>query len=37
MSDAVQEFADIPKEFVRDGSLFIKRCTKRTFDELYIA
>ncbi|ODM18494.1 putative protein transport protein Sec61 subunit gamma [Aspergillus cristatus] len=28
MSDNFQELADIPKDFVRDGSLFIKRCTK---------
>ena len=30
MSDTFQEIADIPKDFVRDGSLFVKRCTKRT-------
>ena len=30
MSDNFQEIADIPKDFVRDGSLFVKRCTKRT-------
>lgn len=28
MSDTIQELADIPKDFVREGSLFIKRCTK---------
>lgn len=30
MSETLQELADIPKDFVRDGSLFIRRCTKRT-------
>lgn len=28
MSETFQELADIPKDFVREGSLFIKRCTK---------
>ncbi|KAF3482297.1 translocase SEC61 complex gamma subunit [Arthroderma uncinatum] len=28
MSDAFQELADIPKDFVRDGMLFVNRCTK---------
>ncbi|BDD63394.1 hypothetical protein MAP00_008289 [Monascus purpureus] len=28
MSETLQELADIPKDFVRDGSLFIRRCTK---------
>ncbi|KAK5790032.1 hypothetical protein VI817_007319 [Penicillium citrinum] len=26
--ETFQELADIPKDFVREGSLFIKRCTK---------
>lgn len=30
MSETFQELADIPKDFVREGSLFIRRCTKRT-------
>jgi hypothetical protein len=32
MSDAAgtfKELADVPKEFIRDGTLFINRCTKR--------
>lgn len=29
MSDAFQELADIPKDFVKDGMLFVNRCTKR--------
>lgn len=28
MSDTLQELADVPKDFVREGTLFIKRCTK---------
>ncbi|KAJ5153245.1 transport protein Sec61 subunit gamma [Penicillium canariense] len=28
MSETLQELADIPKDFVREGSLFIRRCTK---------
>ncbi|KPI44771.1 putative protein transport protein Sec61 subunit gamma [Cyphellophora attinorum] len=31
MSDAAgtfKELADVPKEFIRDGTLFINRCTK---------
>ncbi|EFE39715.1 hypothetical protein TRV_05577 [Trichophyton verrucosum HKI 0517] len=28
MSDAFQELADIPKDFVKDGMLFVNRCTK---------
>ena len=30
MSDQVQEFLDIPKDFVKDGTQFLTRCTKRT-------
>jgi hypothetical protein len=29
MSETLQELADIPKDFLRDGSQFIRRCTKR--------
>jgi hypothetical protein len=32
MSETFQELADIPKDFVREGSLFIRRCTKRNVD-----
>ena len=30
MSDLVQEIADLPREFFKDGTQFINRCTKRT-------
>ena len=29
MSESFQELADIPKDFFRDGTQFINRCTKR--------
>jgi hypothetical protein len=29
MSETFQELADIPKDFIRDGSQFVRRCTKR--------
>lgn len=32
MSETFQELADIPKDFVREGTLFIRRCTKRNVD-----
>ncbi|KKA27297.1 hypothetical protein TD95_003143 [Thielaviopsis punctulata] len=28
MSDAVQEFVEVPAEFARDGIQFMRRCTK---------
>ncbi|KAF8274144.1 protein translocase SEC6 [Lactarius quietus] len=28
MSEKIQEFLDIPQEFVRDGNQFLVRCTK---------
>ncbi|KAI5821159.1 hypothetical protein BZA77DRAFT_298814 [Pyronema omphalodes] len=28
MSDQFQQMAEIPKEFMRDGTQFINRCTK---------
>ncbi|KAL2065396.1 hypothetical protein VTL71DRAFT_3066 [Oculimacula yallundae] len=28
MSDQIQEFMDIPRDFVRDGTQFLNRCTK---------
>lgn len=28
MSDQVQEILDLPRDFVKEGSLFINRCTK---------
>ncbi|KAJ6009356.1 hypothetical protein N7499_005235 [Penicillium canescens] len=28
MSETFQELADIPKDFVREGSQFVRRCTK---------
>jgi protein transport protein SEC61 subunit gamma-like protein len=30
MSDTLQEIADIPKDFFKDGTAFLNRCTKRT-------
>jgi hypothetical protein len=29
MSETVQEVLDVPKEFFKDGTQFINRCTKR--------
>lgn len=31
MSETLQELADLPKEFIRDGTQFMNRCTKRMF------
>jgi len=28
MSETFQEIADIPKDFIRDGTQFLNRCTK---------
>ncbi|KEF58721.1 protein transporter Sec61 subunit gamma [Exophiala aquamarina CBS 119918] len=28
MSDLIQEIADVPREFFKDGTQFINRCTK---------
>ncbi|KAH8587567.1 hypothetical protein B0O99DRAFT_526504 [Bisporella sp. PMI_857] len=28
MADQVQELLDVPKDFIRDGTQFINRCTK---------
>ncbi|KAG0637289.1 hypothetical protein HOY80DRAFT_973754 [Tuber brumale] len=28
MSDQLAQIADIPREFLKDGTLFINRCTK---------
>lgn len=30
MSETLQELADVPKDFLRDGTQFLNRCTKRT-------
>lgn len=30
MADTLQEMADIPKDFFKDGTAFLNRCTKRT-------
>jgi protein transport protein SEC61 subunit gamma and related proteins len=30
MSDQIQELIDIPRDFIKDGTMFIGRCTKRT-------
>jgi protein transport protein SEC61 subunit gamma-like protein len=29
MSDQIQELIDIPRDFIKDGAMFINRCTKR--------
>lgn len=28
MSDQLQELIDIPRDFIKDGTMFINRCTK---------
>jgi len=28
MSDQISEFMDIPRDFIKDGTQFINRCTK---------
>ncbi|KAB2580626.1 putative protein transport protein Sec61 subunit gamma [Lasiodiplodia hormozganensis] len=28
MSDQIKELADVPKDFIKDGTQFINRCTK---------
>ncbi|KAG8682039.1 Sec61p translocation complex subunit [Ceratobasidium sp. 394] len=33
MSDKVKEFVEMPQEFVREGKLFLTRCTKPTQKE----
>jgi ABC-type sulfate transport system substrate-binding protein len=30
MADAIQDLTDIPKDFFKDGTTFLNRCTKRT-------
>ena len=30
MSDQIRELAEIPRDFLREGTLFLNRCTKRT-------
>lgn len=29
MSEQIKEIAEIPRDFLRDGTLFLNRCTKR--------
>lgn len=29
MSDQIQEFLEVPRDFIKDGTQFINRCTKR--------
>jgi len=29
MSDQIQDFLDIPRDFIKDGTQFVNRCTKR--------
>ncbi|RKF53559.1 putative protein transport protein Sec61 subunit gamma [Erysiphe neolycopersici] len=33
MADQIQEIMDIPREFVKDGSQFLNRCTKPDLKE----
>ncbi|KIR55905.1 protein translocase SEC61 complex gamma subunit, archaeal and eukaryotic [Cryptococcus gattii Ru294] len=33
MSERLTEFAEIPRQFVKEGSLFVNRCTKPSADE----
>jgi len=28
MADQIQEFLDMPKDFIKDGTQFLNRCTK---------
>ena len=35
MSDQLAQIADIPREFMRDGTQFINRCTKRTLSRSF--
>jgi len=28
MSDSVQQLAEIPRQFIKEGTLFLNRCTK---------
>lgn len=35
MSDQLKELADIPKDFMRDGTQFMNRCTKRETPSLF--
>jgi protein transport protein SEC61 subunit gamma-like protein len=36
MSEQLKEIAEIPRDFLRDGTLFLNRCTKRSFPSLQI-
>ena len=36
MSDSVQQLADIPRQFIKEGTSFINRCTKRMFYTDYL-
>ncbi|KAK1924386.1 secE/sec61-gamma protein [Papiliotrema laurentii] len=33
MSDKVRDFAEIPQQFVKEGTQFVNRCTKPTKEE----
>lgn len=35
MSDQLKEIADIPRDFFRDGTQFMNRCTKRKASPLH--
>lgn len=36
MSDQVKELLEVPRDFVKEGTQFINRCTKRTWISLLI-
>ena len=37
MSDQLKDLADLPREFLKDGTQFINRCTKRTSSSLVLS
>jgi hypothetical protein len=34
MADALQDLTDIPKDFFKDGTAFLNRCTKRSLSHM---
>lgn len=37
MSETLQDLTDVPKEFFKDGTQFLNRCTKRMFFVLFLS
>jgi len=35
MSDKIREMAEIPQQFVKEGTQFVNRCTKPTREEYF--